>query len=165
MEITQELVKELFDYHEDGYLIWKVDVGSNKVKGLKAGCLNMSGYVRVLINKRGYPLHRLIFLYHHGWLPEIVDHKDLNELNNRIENLRATTKSQNCKNKRSAKNSSSKYLGVHLHMKRSWVVQIKVNGVHLHGGSFKNENEAALHYNKLAVKHHGEFANLNIIQL
>jgi hypothetical protein len=71
--LTQERVRELFDYHEDGYLIWKISV-SNVRKGDIAGCPNKAGYLRVRFDGKLYYIHRLIFLYHKGYLPRMIDH-------------------------------------------------------------------------------------------
>ena len=37
-------------------------------------------------NKKNYTflLHRLLFYWHHGYLPKLVDHKDTNSQNNKI---------------------------------------------------------------------------------
>jgi hypothetical protein len=166
MELTQELIKELFEYR-DGFLYWKVDRVANKVKGEKAGYVNekKTGARHVLtVNRKLYYLSRLIFLWHHGELPDVVDHEDRNKLNNRIENLRKATSIENGKNKTARKNSSSIYLGVTRRKARnSWEASIEVNGKGIYLGQFKKEYQAALAYNREAVRHHKEFANLNII--
>lgn len=106
----------------------------------------------------------MIFLWNHGYLPKIVDHIDHNTLNDKIENLREASSSENNKNRMSRKNSTSQYLGVHWEGKK-WRVQIMVNKKLKHIGCFLTEIEAALAYNKAAVMYHKEFANLNIIAL
>jgi len=101
-----------------------------------------------------------------------VDHKNRNPLDNRRENLRFCTISQNNSNKQSEKNSTSKYLGVSLAcIKRTtsnktyinyyWAASIGVNGVAKQLGKFKTELEAAIIYNIAARKYHREFANPN----
>lgn len=165
MNITQELVKELYDYKEDGFLYWKSNRGVNKTKGILAGSMRKDiGGDRYIIrvNNKGCFGARIIFLWHHGYLPEMVDHIDRDSTNNKIENLRAATRSQNQKNRTSAKNSTSKHLGVHQHCEK-WQSAININGKKVHLGSFKTEEEAAIAYNNAAVKYHGDFANINII--
>lgn len=112
---------------------------------------------------------RLIFLYHFGWLPDCVDHENHITSDDRIENLRAATISENTRNRSSAKGSTSKYLGVYLHVYKNrkpiWTSIIRIGKKMKRLGSFKTEELAALSYNKAAVKLWGEFANLNIIQL
>ncbi len=62
-------------------------------------------------------------------------------------------------------NSSSIYKGVTKAPTGSkWISGIKKDGKRMHLGSFSTEEDAALRYNKEAVKLFGEFANLNIIE-
>ena len=90
------------------------------------------------------------------------DHKDGNTLNNQRENLRACTSRQNNCNRKSSKNSISKYLGVSWDSEKiRWVSHIKVNGKNKKLGRFRTELEAAIIYNIAARKYHGEFANPN----
>lgn len=167
MELTQELVKSLFDYHEDGYLIWKVKPRQNVNIGDRAGhlCLDRGEYrYSVMVYGKSYRVSRMIFFYHTGEWPATVDHENGITTDDRIKNLRAATRRQNSANRRSAKNSFSKYLGVCWHKcTQKWIVKIRVNGKDIHLGLFMTEILAALAYNKAAVKYHGEFANLNII--
>lgn len=93
-----------------------------------------------------------------------VDHVDGNGLNNQRSNLRICTHAQNMANKKSKKNGTSKYLGVHKTPSYGkWQAKIKHDKKRIYLGSFKNEIEAALAYNEAAIKIHGEFAKLNII--
>ncbi len=163
MGLNQDMVKYLFDY-KDGAIYWRVS-RCNKVKvGSMAGMARGDGRRIVSINAKLYLASRVIFLWHNGYLPVVVDHKDRNKLNDRIENLRGATSAENCKNTSSRKNSSSRFLGVSWSKLRSkWVVHIKANGVVKHIGYYISENDAALSYNKVASANFGEFANLNII--
>ncbi len=107
-------------------------------------------------------------LYMHRFIMQVtgrsikVDHRDHDTLNNQRSNLRLATHSQNCANRKSMKNSTSKYLGVHWDKsKNKWKVAIENNGVHLYIGVFAIEEDAAKAYDLKAVELHGEFANLN----
>lgn len=94
----------------------------------------------------------------------IIDHKNHNGLDNRKENLRVCTVLQNNRNRTSAKNSSSKYLGVGwFKLTNKWRAEIRVNKKKFSLGFFADENEAAMAYNNAAITHFGEFANLNKI--
>ena len=116
------------------------------------------------LNKTSILSHRMIFYLRNSYLPECVDHANHDTLDNSVENLRASTISQNLMNRRSSKGSISKYLGVCWHkMGGKWVAQIKINRKVTHLGLFTSETEAAKAYNTAAAKHHGEFANLNAI--
>jgi hypothetical protein len=167
MELTQKYVKSILDYN-DGFLYWKVCKGRNVHIGDRAASLQKmdSGdrYV-IRINYKSYYCSRIIFLWHKGFLPECVDHKDRYKLNDKINNLRAASKSQNCKNKSSLSGSTSKYLGVHFYKaSKKWRAMIYISGKNKLLGTFLKEDEAALAYNEAAKIHFKEFANLNIIK-
>lgn len=167
IELTQDLVKQLFNY-KDGFLYWKVSPNWSIKIGSKAGYVNkLKGCSRnkVEINGKGYLSSRIIFLYHHGYLPKFVDHRDRDSLNDKIENLRAASRAENNKNVTSHKNTTSKYLGVSLIDKKYWRATIMINRRQKYLGRHKTEENAALAYNKAAELYHGEFANLNIINI
>jgi hypothetical protein len=143
----------------------------NTKMGVGFDYLNRVGYMcfnhrpEKKLKKQNFLSHRILYYLHHGELPAILDHIDGNPLNNSIDNLRAATPSGNARNCRSAKNSSSKYLGVCWHKAaKKWRAQIKINGEVKYLGCFTCEKEAARAYNKAAAEHFGEFANLNVIE-
>lgn len=166
IQLTQELVKSLFDY-KDGFLYWKSDRNGSVKAGSKAGCLKKSdNKYRVIISNKSYLCSRIIFLWHHGYLPEFVDHENRDTSYNFIDNLRAASRSDNNKNRKSFKNASSKYLGVYFRKDlNKWGAKIQTNKVNRHLGIFENEIDAAIAYNNAALLFHGEFANPNIIRL
>lgn len=140
------------DYKLLSTMKWYVHVKSN------GKCYAMS--TRKL-NKKPVLMHRLILNAKHG---QFIDHINGDGLDNRKANLRFCTLSQNNANRKSAKDSSSKYLGVSFCKKSNkWRAHISVNNKIKHIGTFKTEIEAALAYNKMAVKIHGKFAKPNII--
>jgi hypothetical protein len=104
-------------------------------------------------------LHRVIM---NAGPEEIIDHRDGNSMNNRVENLRPATHSQNNCNVPKRKNTSSQYKGVYFDKRRErWMVYIKFKGEKMYVGSFVLEIEAACAYDRAAIKYHGEFARLN----
>jgi hypothetical protein len=108
--------------YEDGYLI-----SFKRLKtGKPVGFINTdTGYVQVGINKKLYQAHRLIFLYHKGYLPKTIDHIDQNKSNNKIENLREVTTSENCHNQTKRKTNKSGYKGVSYHKaSKKWAAQV-----------------------------------------
>lgn len=102
-----------------------------------------------------YIMHRVIMGAKDG---EIVDHQDRNGLNNQEYNLRKCTHSQNMANRKSAKNSSSKYLGVTWNKAlRKWKATVQDKYL----GYYAVEEDAARAYDEKAKELFGEFANLN----
>lgn len=91
-----------------------------------------------------------------------VDHINGNGLDNRRDNLRLATSSQNGINRRKALGTTSRYKGVTWSKKdQRWCAQIKRNGKNRFLGSFRSEEEAAKAYDAAARELFGEFAKLN----
>ena len=156
--ITQDYVKQLLEYR-DGVLYWKVSRGKAKV-GAKAGYLNQIGYFQTQVNGKLYLNHRLIFLMHHGYLPQYLDHIDGNTLNNKIENLRAATLTQNQYNRKLNKNNSSGVKGVWWRKDiKKWRVSFKINGKEKSFGVFDNLELAEIVAQEARTKYHGAFVN------
>lgn len=104
-------------------------------------------------------LHRLIMNCPNG---KQIDHINGNGLDNRKENLRICSQSENHQNRSKWGNTSSQYKGVHWHkIVKKWVAQIMINGKRKHLGYFDREREAAKAYNYMAIKHFGEYARIN----
>lgn len=165
-EITQNRVKELFDYR-DGNLYWKVRKCQSVKIGDRAGSVRKDGYRAVIIDGKSYLAHRLIFLYHYGFLPKFLDHIDRNPRNNNISNLREATRQENGMNRKKNKSyngkpTSSRFTGV-LWNKRAkkWMSYIQINGKTKHLGYFASEIDAALAYDVAAIKQDDKFALTN----
>jgi len=158
--ITQNQIKSLFEY-KDGDLYWKEKSSpKSRIKiGDKITSKFIDGYHRVCINRKTYKLHRIIFLYHFGYLPEIVDHIDCNKNNNRIENLRQANKSQSQHNKGLQKNNKSGIKGVNwCNNKMKWRSRCQINGKRI-SKYFTDLNEAEEYVVKLRNILHNEYAN------
>ena len=158
--MNQEKVKEFF-FYDDGHLYWKVDRGRKKTFGKKAGSINkVTKYWRVKIFNKDYLLHRLIFLYHKGTVPPYLDHIDGNKLNNRIENLREATISQNNFNSKKYKNNSSGVKNVYWFKPTGqWVSRLRSGRKNVFLKYCDTLEEAELVLKEARKKYHGEFAN------
>ena len=158
MKLTKEYFNELFEY-KDGKIYWKITKGRGNV-GDEVGCMNSHGYRRIKLNQKEYATHRIIFLMHHGYLPEIVDHKDNNPLNNHIENLREATGQQNNFNSRRQKNNTTGYKGVYYNKNiKKFCARSKNMGTRTYLGDFNTAEEAYEAYCAYGRIHHGEFFN------
>ena len=157
MELTQEYLNSLFEYR-DGKLFWKVKKAQCLNIGDEAGCLD-KGYLTTGINGKVYRNHRLIFLMHYGYLPKEVDHKDCNTLNNRIENLRPSNRSQNCCNKGIGSTNTSGIKGVSwTKTLQKWRAKLKLNGKTIHLGYYEDLESAKKRVQEFREMLHGDFA-------
>lgn len=95
-----------------------------------------------------------------------VDHINGNGLDNRRSNLRLCSHAQNLRNRkaRSSEALTSKFKGVSLSPSNTWRASIGYNGKNIYLGSFKTEIDAALAYDRAALKWHGEFARTNAME-
>ena len=155
--ITEEQVRELFNY-EAGNLVWKEDRGPNKVSGRVAGSRRKDGYIQVRVRGTLYLAHRLIFLWHYGFLPKTIDHVDRDPSNNLVDNLRECTVSENAWNSKTPSTNTSGFKGVSWNStERKWRVDVCHRGQKNFGGYHKTRdaaNEVAI---ALREKLHGEF--------
>jgi hypothetical protein len=158
MEITQQLLHELFEYR-DGVLFWKVDRRGNKIKGKRACRPTGHGYQEVTICKKKHYAHRVIFMMFHGRWPIQVDHIDGDRSNNLISNLREANNAQNNRNTGLRSTNTTGFKGVHYNkLNKNYNARITVNYKNIHIGCFKTAEEAHEAYKRVASELHGDFA-------
>ena len=110
------------------------------------------GYITIGMNKKLYRLHRIIYKYHNDdWdlsdnsHSNQIDHVNINQLDNRIENLRVVNQSQNNINQNKKKNCSSKFKGVSWNKQNNkWEARFRRKYL----GLFNSEEEAIETYKK-----------------
>lgn len=161
-DVTQNRLFELFEYREDGNLIW-IQQRGNRKPGDIAGSKNKQGRLGVSVDGVWYLLHRLIWLYHKGYLPTTtIDHKDCNCLNNKIDNLRVASLEQQNFNKPVRKtNKFPKWVSYDKRRPSPYIVRVTINKKTYYIGAFKNMDEASKAGNMFAKKYQGEFYNDN----
>lgn len=102
--------------------------------------------------------HRIKFGLHHGYLPRIVDHEDLDKANHKLGNLRAATSSQNLTNKRPRKNTTGLPRCVRLNRgSLRFYVVIKEGSKQVYHGTYDTSEEASRVAEARLKELHGEF--------
>ena len=91
----------------------------------------------------------------------VVDHINHNTLDNRRENLRICSVSENNRNLRPRRNQACKFKGVWLLPNGKWRARLTFNSVGVHIGCFDTMTEAANAYDAKSVELFGEFAMTN----
>lgn len=156
-------IKSRFNYDpETGIFIYKHNHNRMK-KGDTAGRANTNGHIQISVDGKRYMAHNLAWLYMTGQYPDgfIVDHKDRNYSNNKWENLRKASLSQNSANTKLAKSNKSGLKGVSWNKnKRKWIAQIGYQGKKKWIGAFDSKEDAKEAYDKIAKDLFGEFANV-----
>jgi HNH endonuclease len=104
--ITYQELIENFYYDKSGFLIRKTKKSSN-------GSKDYYGYTIIKFKGRQYKAHRLIWMYHYGTFPQnVIDHKNGNKSDNRIENLRDVKQAENVRATNRKPNYETGVIGV-----------------------------------------------------
>ena len=151
---TQERLKELFEYDEErGALIRKTSRGGSKA-GTVAGTIRKDGRLETTIDRVTYLVNRLMWMFHYGEDPSemIVDHRNEDCSDDRIENLRLATNGQNLINVSKTKGYCWDKVN------KKYMAKIQINGITKFIGRYLTEAEARAAYVEKARKVFGEFA-------
>jgi hypothetical protein len=164
MALTQEMVKEMFDYRADGKLIRRHSTMGNgnhagAVVGTKPTGARNYRYSATTIRGEHWCVHKLIYLYHYGVVPDQLDHINRDSADNRIENLRPANSSENTRNRKLFSNNTSGCKGVSWHKAQSrWCVYINVNKKRKNLGYFDDLELADLVSTEARDLYHGNYA-------
>lgn len=160
--LSQQFIQEILEYNPvTGEFFWKIDVSQRCRKGTPTGLPRSNGaYSTIMIDGINYAAHRIAWLHYYGkWPSKFLDHKDRIKSNNRIENLREASNSQNKCNMGKRVDNTSGYKGVYPNRKsNNYRACICINGNKISLGSFDTAEEAHAAYCKAASELHGEFA-------
>lgn len=146
LPMTREQIQKLFTYR-DGKL-YRLKRTSNRIRiGQEVGSPRADGYRSVKINGADYLVHRIIWLWHFGYLPENgLDHINRKRSDDRIENLREVSQVCNLRNTANSKANTSGVKGVSYNKKNGkWSAYIRVLRKHIHLGEYFDFNEAVCH--------------------
>ena len=144
--ITQEELKRLLRYDaETGEFYWLVSP-CNRIKvGDMAGSMRSDGYKQIMVNKKMYLAHRLVFLYIDGEFPTFADHINRVRHDNRRVNLRSVTRAENQQNIKIRSDNRSGILGVAwCRISERWTARIKVNSKTSNLGHFVKFEDAVM---------------------
>lgn len=157
--INQRRLHEMFEYvHTTGHLIHRYTVQGGKRAGQIAGSPHNCGYLQICIDRKKYLIHRLIFVYVYGRWPTQIDHVNGVRSDNRIENLRECTYTQNHGNKGLNRNNTSGFKGVcYCRKDRAWIADLAGSRL----GNFRTKELAAAAYDRAAILYYGDFALTN----
>lgn len=147
-KVTQSLLKKMFKYEKDGSLVRLAKTAPVTVVNKSAGSINKrDGYCRISIRSKLYKRSRLVWLWHHGYIPEEqIDHINKIRHDDRIENLRLISQTCNSRNSSLSKRNKSGVKGIHFDKSRKrWVAYIVISGKNKYLGRFNNFDEAVLH--------------------
>jgi hypothetical protein len=163
--LTIERLRSVLDYDpETGIFVWSKRISLNTHVGDVAGSITEDGYLMIGIDGRCYPAGRLAWAHFYGEFPPkelMVDHRDTNRLNNRIDNLRLATNSQNQANRGLPSTNTTGYKGVTYDRKRKKYYASIGSGVRsrpIRLGQFNDPLTAHLAYKAAAIVKYGEFA-------
>jgi HNH endonuclease len=166
-ELSIEELREAFTYNpKTGELRWNYRPECGRLWNYKhagniAGSpIQSSGYIGMTIRGRFYVGHRIAWALHFGeWPTYHLDHKNRKRADNRIENLRLATRTQNAANRYYI--SKSGLRGVRLTRNGTWQVRIQDRpGNRITIGTFATKEEATEAYRIAAVTAFGEFIAL-----
>jgi len=159
--ITRARLRDVLHYDDEaGEFRWLKRTSRSVYVGDLAGNLDASsGYRDITIDGRSYRAHQLAWLYMTGkWCAGVIDHRDRNPSNNRWDNLRRATVSQNNANRRRHRNNACGFKGVMRLGAGRWRAGIRKNGRRHHLGVFSTPQAAHAAYVAAARRLFGEFA-------
>lgn len=155
--MTNEDLHSLFIYESHGMLR---RIGGRKPYPWRS--IGRQGrYLATTVAGVTYYLHRLVWQYHTGNVPVMVDHVNGNPADNRIENLRECTNAQNQYNSPKKVSNRAGHKGVVFHPKctlKPWQAKIAAGGKVHSLGYYPTREEAAAAYAAGARRIAGEFA-------
>ena len=134
-----------FLYNEETGFIYGVN--NNKIKKVsKNGYLQLS----VSLNHKKYYLygHQFAYYFKYKKCVNLIDHVNRDKLDNRISNLRESTKQKN------AFNMNNTAGCCYSKREKKWIAYISVNNKKTQLGSFKNKQEASTEYQKQKLNYH-----------
>ena len=152
-----ERLKELFVYDPSAGKIWWKVSGKGRSTHKPAGGLD-GGAIRVTVEGKRYPVHRIVWAMTYGsWPPDdmMIDHIDGNVTNNWAGNLRLATNQENQRNTLAKNYYKCRQTG-------KWRVSLMIGGKSVCFGRYAFEELAVSVAKEVREKHFGEFATKGV---
>lgn len=145
-KLVDHLVEEYFTYDHKTGIIYNIKSRGPARRGSKSGTTCVNDYVQIKFYGKYLKAHRLAWRLHFGYWPtRLIDHINGIKTDNRICNLRESTKRENGQNRKEHRNGF--LLGASYHKRdKSFRTQITIHKKSYHLGYFKTELEAHEQY-------------------
>jgi hypothetical protein len=170
-KVSYDRLREILTYIPDtGVWLWKDPPPRSKVnKGDLAGCISRNTkhpdncYRRIKIDGRMYKAAILAWFWTYGvWPSKDLDHANGDSLDDRINNLREATDSQNRANSRVPMHNTSGFMGINWNKRnKRWHVRVMKEGYRHWVGAFKSLDEAKEAHRNKSIELLGEFSPYN----
>jgi hypothetical protein len=162
-ELSLERLREALSYDPYiGLFTWCI-TRRGTFRGSVAGSLDRDGYRMITIDGSPYRAARLAWFYVNGhWPVNYVDHRNGVCDDDRINNLREATNTQNQHNAGPQRTNTSGFKGVTFNKTHEkYQATIRVDGRRIFLGYFNTPEDASIVYRRAALQHHGEFARID----
>lgn len=138
-----EMILDIFSYDKEEGCLFRKKSYHERYIGNTIGTLNGRGYMLTRIGHKKYPIHRLVWIVCNGYIPVEIDHINHIKTDNRIENLREVTRSEQMKNRSMNKNNITGRIGVSI-KGNVYRAHIGVNGERIYLGDYSTFKEACI---------------------
>lgn len=176
MMLTQQRLQELLNYDPDtGEFRWKSGYDCvtsargprNRWAGQLAGVICVHGYRLISVDNERFRASRLAWFYMTGeWPPVDIDHVNGKRSDDRWQNLRVASESENMRNSKRYANNTSGTRGVSWNKRRGkWHARVRVDNKVHHCGYFVKLEDAKAARDRKAAMLHGAFARFDTLQI
>lgn len=160
MNLTQKKLKQTFSYDDGNFYYLK-----RSGKMLPGSIAGVAGprYYMIGIYRKTYRRHQLVWLFHKGYFPKLIDHIDGNSFNDRIENLRECTQHENTLNRKIDKRNKTGFRGVSISCSKDKPFMASINnplGKRVNLGLYKTAEEASASFETAAkIFYNGKYTD------
>lgn len=161
-----ELVKLLEYRPTTGEFAWLQRLSARIQVGDIAGSLDSKGYNQIMIRGKNYKDHVLAWLFTFGEYPtEDIDHINGKKNDNRVENLRGSSRTQNLYNTGLREDNTTGHKGVYLRKDTGkYSAYMNIEGKRCSLGCYATLDESAGDYRRAAMLYQKEFCHASILK-